>query len=202
MEETRNDRIRRFADIHANARCQAGKSQEFMAMELGVSKKTVQNWEKGISSPSFFQSVEWFRILKINPFRDYLSVLYPSIFEELHPSSEDEQIDEAFQTLIHNIPISDKRALLYLYYGEHGSSAHSLIQLGLAYLHASLGSRTAMATIIANIFEMEQEMNRLICKENIMPDVDDLNDAIRKARIAVINNEYGYDVTDKKDGKP
>ena len=43
-KESRAERIKRFARIWALSRGNAGKSQEFMASGLGVSKKTIQNW--------------------------------------------------------------------------------------------------------------------------------------------------------------
>lgn len=44
--ESRIERVKRFAKIWWKSRADAGKSQEFMALSLGVSKKTIQNWEK------------------------------------------------------------------------------------------------------------------------------------------------------------
>ena len=62
-----NERAKRFALMFSKSRAKMKKSQEFMALGLGVSKKTIQNWENGTSSPTFFQSSEWFRILGLNP---------------------------------------------------------------------------------------------------------------------------------------
>lgn len=199
MEESRSKRIKRFSEIHSTVRVNTGKSQEYMALELGVAKKTIQNWEKGISSPSFFQSLEWFRVLKVNPFPYYLSVIYPEKLDGIKASDSDEKIEEAFETLIHNISIKDKRALLYLYYGKHGSSAHSVIQLMLAHLHTPITSRVANAYLISHVYALENELNNIICPDNILPDMDDLNKAILKARESAIKREYGYNNLEKED---
>lgn len=192
MEYTRSERARAFAETHAKVRAKEGKSQEFMAMELGVSKKTIQNWEKGISSPTFFQSLEWFRILNTNPFPYYLELTYPDQLKGLKGTDDDKKIIEAFGALSDSLPISAKRALLYIFYGEHGSSPNAIIQLILAHLHLPLKDRVSPATIVVDMFEMEKELGNLICKDNIMPDMDVLNDAIHKARISVIHNDAGY----------
>ena len=86
MEDSRIDRITRFSKIWWQSRADAEKSQEFMALGLGVSKKTVQNWEKGISAPDLFQGSEWFRILGLNPLPYYLAFLFPELFGDISPT--------------------------------------------------------------------------------------------------------------------
>lgn len=201
MEESRSERAEHFAKIHAIARCKAGKSQEYMAMELGVSKKTIQNWENGTSSPSFFQSLEWFRALNMNPFPHYLELVYPEELNGLKGTDSDEKINEAFDALAETLPISAKRALLYLFYGEHGSSPNAIIQLMLAHLHTPLQSRIAEATLTAQMYEMASELDNLVCKDNIMPDMDVLNDAILHAKISAIHQECGYNIVSNEKEK-
>ena len=192
MEDTRSDRAKAFGEIHAIIRCKEKKSQEYMAMELGVSKRTVQNWEKGISSPTFFQSLEWFRILHTNPLPYFLALVYPDKLKGLKGTDSDEKINEAFDVLAKTLSIGAKRALLYLYYGEHGSSPNAILQMMLAHLHTPLQSRITQAIVTAHMYEMEKELDHLICKDNILPNMDTLNDAILKARLAALHHEYGY----------
>ena len=194
MEESRLDRIKKFGLMHAIARNKAGKSQEYMAAELCVSKKTIQNWEKGISSPSFFQSLEWFRILNINPFPHYLTYVFPDVIYGLKNTSENERIEEAFEVLMQNLSINSKRALIYLFFGEHGSSATAILQLVLAHLHLPIKDRIAPAQIVFDMYEMEKELGNLICPENIQPDLDVLNDAIYMGKASAKKNEKGYGI--------
>lgn len=196
MSESRMERVKSFAEMHARARDQAGKSQEYMAMELGVAKKTIQNWEKGISSPSFFQSLEWFRVLNINPLPYYLQILYPDKYNKIQSASTDEDVDKAFSILIDQLSMSDKRALLYFYYGEHGSPANTLIQLLLAHAHTPLQTRITQAILTCHMYEMEQERDNLICTNDIMPDMEVLNKSIMRARISALHHEYGYTIMD------
>lgn len=196
MDESRSNRIKRFSDIHYNARVEANKSQEYMALELGVSKKTIQNWEKGLSSPSFFQSLEWFRILNKNPFPYYMDVLYPDKVAGVKASDSDEKIEEAFDSLIQNISINDKRALLYLYYGKHGSSPHSVIQLILAHLHLPMTLRINDACNVDTNYKMAKELNTIVCPDNILPDLSDFRRSTLMALEACKDNRDSYATLD------
>ena len=161
-------------------------------MELGVSKKTVQNWEKGVSSPSFFQSLEWFRILRINPVPYYLTYIFPSEFRNLKHSDSDEKIESAFETLAAQLPVSSKRALLYLFFGEHGASPHAMLHLFLAYLHTPIKSRIPQAILVKNIYELERDVGNIICADNILPDIEVLDLAIETAKASAMQHASGY----------
>lgn len=188
----RIQRIQRFAEMHYKARCKADKSQEYMAMELGVAKKTVQNWEKGISSPSFFQSLEWFRALGINPMPYYVSLIYPSASVDVDSGTDDEEIDKAFDEMMKNIPRSGKRALLFLFYGKHGSSPNAIMNMMLAHLHTPMQSRTLHARLISETYEMDEKLGNIVCPDNIRPNITALNKAIDSAKNATINKQNSY----------
>lgn len=192
MEETRTSRVKRFSELHVKARLTAGKSQEYMALELGVAKKTIQNWEKGLSSPSFFQSLEWFRVLNTNPFPYYMSMFYPDKLSGIKPSDPDEKIEEAFNSLIQNISTNDKRALLYLYYGNHGSDPHSVIQLLLAHLHLPMSLRINDACNVDTNYKMAKELNLLVCPDNIQPDLSNFKRSTIMALEACKDNRDSY----------
>ena len=61
-KDNKSERVKRFAQIWSLSRADTGKTQEYMANGLGVSKKTIQNWEKGASAPDLFEGSEWFRV--------------------------------------------------------------------------------------------------------------------------------------------
>lgn len=98
--ESKTERTRRFAQIWSLSRTDAGKTQEFMANGLGVSKKTIQNWEKGASSPDLFEGSEWFRVLGTNPLPYYLAFLYPWLFDGIKPETSDEEVENALLFLV------------------------------------------------------------------------------------------------------
>lgn len=160
-----------------------------MALELGVSKRTIQNWEKGIGMMSFNDSLEWFRALHVNPFPLYMSVISPYNIE---PSSKDEDIAKGLHDLIDNLSPESQRALYFLFMGNHGSSAYSVIQLMLAHLHLPLKERIYDARSVLYKFEVEKRLGNITCKENIMPDTKNLNEAITKAEESFKQNDFGY----------
>lgn len=190
-DESRIERAKRFAKIWWKSRDDVGKSQEFMALSMGVSKKTIQNWEKGLSSPTLFQATEWFKVLGLNPIKYYLEFLYPNFFEKT--SLEDEsKLDEKLANLIKVSSAAEKRELIYLMSGTHGSSWPALLQLFSAYCHMSLQSRVIIARIVLESYEMEEKNGRLVNNDKIKPDLELLKSAIAICKAATQNGYYGY----------
>ena len=192
MEESRIDRVSRFSKIWWQSRADADKSQEFMALSLGVSKKTVQNWEKGISAPDLFQGSEWFRILGINPLPYYLAFLYPDLFGDISPDKPDEDLDLALHHLIDQATPMEKRQLLFLMAGKHGSSWYALLQMFTAHCHTSMQCRVATARIVLDNYEMQQGTGELVCTENVPPNLDVLRNAIESGKTAALQKRSGY----------
>lgn len=194
QEESRVERAQRFSKIWWQSRAEAGKSQEFLALGLGVSKKTIQNWEKGISSPDLFQGYEWFRILGMNPFPHYLSFLYPNLVDQISPTDEDKKIEKLLIELIKSFSVGEKRELYYIMAGKHGSSWFGLLQMMTAHCHTSLQSRVIAANVILNNYEMEESANKLVNMDQIAPDLKILSSAIEQGKTAAQKKEQGYTI--------
>ena len=146
---SKSERNKRFAKIWSLSRSDAGKTQEYMASGLGVSKKTIQNWEKGVSAPDLYEGSEWFRVLGSNPMPYYLAFLYPWLFDGITPEDDDQDIEQTLLFLVKNMTAVEKREMLYLMAGRHGSPWYSLLQMFTAHCHCSLRSRvTAARTIL------------------------------------------------------
>ncbi|MGN1138732.1 MAG: helix-turn-helix transcriptional regulator [Ruminococcus sp.] len=192
MEETKVERAKRFAKIWWSSRADAGKSQEYMAIGIGVSKKTIQNWEKGVSSPSLLQSVDWFNLLGKNPLHYYLAFLYPTLFGDLSPQADDEKIEEALIELIKDSTSIEKRQLLYLMSGSHGSSWYCLLQMFTAHCHTTMQCRVTTARNIKENYEMNEKRGDLVCPENVRPDLSVLEAAINQGKQAVFENKSEY----------
>ena len=191
-QDSKEDRLRRFAKIWADSRADAGKSQEFVAEGLGVSKKTVQNWEKGVTSPDLFTGSEWFRVLGVNPVSYYLAYLFPSFFENVSSKRDEQVIEQALNALICQTSPQEKRELLYLMAGQHGSSWYSLLQMFTAHCHTTMQSRVNAARMILENYEMEESQGELVCPEAIRPDLRMLKSAIREGKGAVLTGSSGY----------
>lgn len=190
--ERRVDQARRFAKIWWKSRADSGKSQEYMALGLGVSKKTVQNWEKGIASPNLYQGTEWFQLLGLNPLHYYMEFLYPWIFNEDGDIQEDGDLDEVLISLVKNTSTLEKKQLLFLMAGNHGSSWHALLQLFTAHCHTTMQSRAASARLILDNYEIENKNQKLVCPEGVQPDLDILYQAVCQGKQAAMKNDKGY----------
>jgi len=193
--ESMDDREKRFSHIWADSRADAGKTQEYMANGLGVSKKTIQNWENGATSPDLFMGCEWFRVLGTNPMPYYLSYLFPELFRSIAPEDSDEVIDQALTLLVQNMTMVEKRELLYLMAGRHGSSWYSLLQMFTAHCHTTMQSRVTAARTILDNYEMEELNGKLVCPYNVQPDLTILKAAVEEGKKAVYKKASGYTAT-------
>ena len=135
--DDRADRMQRFARIWWSSRAAGKRSQEYMAMAMGISKKTVQNWEKGISSPDLYQCLEWFRVLELNPMTWLMEFLYP----EADAGASDDMLTATLTP-------RQKESVRYIYTGSHGSSPAALTELMLAYIAPPLEQRMALAQLV------------------------------------------------------
>lgn len=190
-DESRIERAKRFAKIWWQSRYDAGKSQEFIALSMGVSKKTIQNWEKGLSSPSLIQASEWFQVLGLNPLKYFLEFLYPNFSEAVNSKDEIEQ-DKILMSLIKSMSAFEKSELIYIMSGAHGSSWPALLQLFSAYCQMSLQSRAIISRAILENYEIEEEVGNLVNENKIKPDFKLLKSAIMFCKAAVQKGLKGY----------
>ena len=178
--ESKIEKQQRLANILAQARYNCEVSQEQMATKMGVSKKTIQNWEGAVSMPDIFQTIEWFEKLGLNPQKYYYDYAHPEM------SSDD------LHTMIDSISESGKMALFYLLYGEHNSSPDCVLNMLIAHLQSPLKDRVANATLIFQNYRMEKDLDNLTHPDAIQPNLDKLENAIESGRRAVMRGENGY----------
>ena len=190
--EELTDRSRRFAHIWSTSRADAGKTQAEMAEGLGISRKTVQNWENGVTAPDLFTGCEWFRFLGLNPLPYYLAYLFPAFFDGIAPEDSDDAISQALMELVQNMTAKEKRQLLYLMAGRHGSPWYSLLQMFTAHSHTSMRARVNVARAVLDNYEMEAKTGDLVCPENIGPDLTLLRDSIEQGKKAAMDKTSGY----------
>jgi len=191
-EIERIERAKRFSKIWWRSRADAEVSQEYVALGVGVSRKTVQNWEKGISSPDLFQASEWFRVLGINPLPYFLDFIFPDNVDGIKGSDEDKRIEEALGHLVAQLPPKGKRQLLYMLYGNHGSSPNAVLNLMNAHLQTPLKDRIVHAAMIVEDYEVEKSLDNLVCPNNVKPNVELLRTSMENAKDTVQKHRSGY----------
>jgi len=194
-EQEKEERKDRFSKIWWKSRADAGVSQEYLANELGISRKTVQNWERGVSAPTLFQGTEWFRALGINPLPYYLAYIFPESMDGIKAEDEDEKIEEALMDLIPQLSKMDKRRLLFILYGNHGSSPTAVLNLVNAHLQTPLNDRIMQANSILSNYELEKEMGNIVHKNHVQPDTELLRNAITEAKSTAVKKQKGYSAT-------
>lgn len=197
-EKERVDRAKRFSKIWWRSRADAEVSQEYVAIGVGVSRKTVQNWEKGISSPDLFQASEWFNVLGLNPLPYFLDYIFPEKVDGIKASDEDRRVEEALSHLISQLPVSGKRQLLYMLYGHHGSSPNAVLNLMNAHLQTPLKDRVVHAAMIVEDYELEKSLGNLVSPANVQPDVKMLRTSMDNARVTVEKHRSGYHLIDSE----
>jgi len=186
---------KRLARMLLLSRAESGLSQEKVALEMGIAKKTVQNWERGISAPSLPQAIAWFRVINIAPMPYFLQFMFPDI-EGIGPSHDDEYIRNELIKLIENLPPEGVRQLMYLFYGDHGSSPRGIMNMLTAHLQSPLRDRYNHACEILNDYKLSLERKETVQPRHVQPDLKMLEQAIENSRIAIINDKSNYTLLD------
>lgn len=185
-----NDR-KRLSRMLMLSRAESGISQEKVALELGIAKRTVQNWERGISAPTLPQAIQWFRVMKVAAMPYFLQFMFPDI-EGISPKDDDETIKKDLIKLIEIMPSEGIRQLMYLFYGNHGSSPRSVMNMITAHLQTPLKDRYSHACTILNDYKLYNDKIETTHPEHIQPDVQALETAINQSRESILNNQNNY----------
>ena len=176
----------KFASMWKKSRTDAGKSQDYMAKALGVSKKTIQNWEEGYSCPSQAMGFDWFQALGLEAMPYYLDILFPDTFKGKDKQITDEEVETALISLIHALRPTDKRKLLFIMYGEHGSSFNELLEMLTAHFHTPDENRITVAQNVCTNYEVAEATGTIIAPERIRPNIPVLKNAIIKKRNKIL----------------
>lgn len=178
-------------DALRESRALSGKSQEYIAMEMGVARKTVQNWENGISEPSIGQAFQWFNLLGISPLPYFYQLLHANM-EGISGKDELPRLQKAMYQVLDTLPEESIRQLLYLFYGTHGSSPRAILNMLTAHLQSPMEERVTNGTIILKGYEMAKRKERLTDTDHVQPDVELLRRAIDKGEDAAVENKGAY----------
>lgn len=178
----------RLAEMWRKSREDAGKSQEYLAKKLGVSKKTIQNWESGYSSPSQAMGFKWFNALNLQPMPYYLNALYPQDFSHTD-SVNDEYVEESLIKYIKSLRPADKRKLLFVIYGDHGSAFNELIEMLTAHFHTPDECRLVIAQNILTNYLLSEANNSLVATNKIMPNIGIFKRAILNKRNKLLGTD-------------
>lgn len=180
-----------IAEALRSSRNVAGKSQEYMAFELGIARKTILNWESGVSEPSVGQAIKWFKLVDKNPIPYLLQIVYPDM-DKISYKDDDARILKSLIQIINDLPADGVRQLMYLLFGNHGSSPRAVLQMITAHLQTPMKDRISHGQLVATDYELAKRCGNLSHPNHIQPDYDCLISAIDAAKAAVEKNAKEY----------
>lgn len=182
---------KRLAGMLAIARAESGLSQEAVALELGIAKKTVQNWEKGVSTPTLPQAIAWFRVMKVAAMPYLIQFMFPDI-EMKKDNKKDKELLDSLKELIEVLPMEGVKQLLYLLYGEHGSSPRAVVNILAAYLLLPMKDRYQIDCAIWENYKMAEDMGLITSKDTASLDKEIIKIALEREREAILENKNSY----------
>lgn len=175
----------------------SGKSQEYMALEIGIARKTVQNWERGTSEPTIGQAVAWFKALDISPLPYLLQIVHNDM-DRINGKDDFNKLKASLNKLLQELPEEGVRQLLYLFYGDHGSSPRAILNMVTAHLQTPMEARVTQGSVILKNYEMAQKKHILTAEDHVQPNVELLKKAINMGEEAAVKNLDAYILSDVK----
>lgn len=176
-----------IASTLKRSRNTANKSQEYMAKALGVTRKTIQNWEDGSSCPSQIQAYEWFNALCIPPQSYYLELLYP----DLNCETAADGCTEDLLKLVSDLPQHMQQKLFFILSGSHGSSPASVIDMTVANLQTPLKDRLNICQNVITNYEIAESIGDLN-DSSVKIDIKKLKETFINAVKAVKTRRNSY----------
>lgn len=176
----------------AEARVSAGLSQREMAIALNRGERTVQSWEKGISSPDSDEVFDWCSACGVSPISVFMEMIHPELYAVPDDGKTDEELDAELCRLVVNLPPLTKRLLLFILKGNHGSSPPAVISEVAANLHCPLNNRVSICGAVIDHYSFAQSMGLDPCPREPQPPLEDLRMNYKAGRAASENGAQGY----------
>lgn len=174
------------------SRIAADLSQQEIARKINRSKRTVQSWESGDSSPDSEDIFEWFSACGASPLGAFQRMVHPSLYAKPDTDKTDKEIDAELATLLSEQSRISKLMLLYLLKGEHGSYPPAVLAEICANLHTPLHDRVTVCGSILNNYTHAQATGIDPVADAIQPPLEFLVSAYQAGREASRNGATGY----------
>lgn len=190
---------KRSADIFRRGRELAGMSKEDVALELGISRKTLWSWENGYSYPTMKQLFDWFKALQLNPF-PYLYSYYKDIDipVDCEDVTESLPISGKRRCVRDFVSYADERTIDLMYnmiYAEHGTDLDAFLNLCICYLFTDLKDKITQAALIKTNYDLSHNGNN---ETGIQPDGELVRQAIISASEAYKKGLKKYNLKEKQ----
>lgn len=170
----------------------SGKSQDYVAKKLGVSRKSIQNWESGVTTPTLSMTFEWFDAIGVPMYPYFMSILHPIEIEGISYNTDEGKLRKALDVYVKEMPDNMIAESLFLFFGKHGSSPEGVLEMITAYLHLPLPMKIAIAQNIYVTYEMCEVTNILGNPNDVKPNAETIRICADIAKDAVVNGKDSY----------
>lgn len=184
----------------AKARIAAGLSQREIARMIEKNERTVQNWEKGVSSPDCDEIMDWFTACGTSPLAPMQEMLHPELYRQTACDMTDEELDDALATYFDSAPRIVKEMILFIVMGRHGSYPPAVFAEVCANLHTPLHSKVNICGQVLDTYKWAVATGADPVPDEVQPPLDLLRTAYEAGKAASQNGEQDY--TAKRGEKP
>lgn len=182
----------RFAMLLVVSREESGLSQLDVSKKMGVSRRTVQNWELGYSAPDGPQLMQWFHACDANPMRYLLWYEYPELFDGLKLDADIETMRRVVISYFMHATLPEIAGLLYIYGGRHGSDPIAAMQEAIANLHTPLENRVSVCQLIVSNYKIAQATGKDPQPGILQPNIELLEKALTEGHKAAMLGHKAY----------
>lgn len=181
------DLTEKISDMFRLSRASAGKSQEYMAKALHVSKRTIQNWENGSCVPNIISTYNWFNVLCIPPQPYFLNLLYPDIDNRnFNNSKKNENIKSDLIRIISDMPPNILYELHFILSGTYGSSPATQIDSMAANLQTPPSDQLKVLQNVITNYQIAESLGNLTDESAVRPSVNNMKEIFQRAMTAVL----------------
>lgn len=176
----------------AKARVSAGLSQREIAILIEKNERTVQNWERGQSSPDADEIMDWFTACGMSPLAAMQEMLHPELYWKQTTDMTDEEIDAAINNFLYNSPRVVKEMILFIVLGKHGSYPPAVIAEICANLHTPLQNKVSLCGQVLDNYNCAVATNTDPVPYEVHPPMELLNIAYKAGKEASRRGETSY----------
>lgn len=176
----------------AKARVSAGLSQREIARMIEKNERTVQNWEKGVSSPDCDEIMDWFTACGCSPLAPMQEMLHPELYKEPIQRKSDEDLDEALTKYFRTAPRIVKEMVLFILLGRHGSYPPAVFAEVCANLHTPLQNKVSVCGQILDNYGFAVATGADPIPWEVQPPVSLLQSAYQAGKEAAKSGESDY----------
>lgn len=153
----------------------SGKSRDEVAVEVGISRSTLERMENGTAPVEISDFINIYDCCSANPKHDFFMITNPEILDNMSDMSKglslpDQQPgyaklwEDAYQILIEiakSCSLDELVTINYLLSGEYGGDRYAVLQKFLADVQCPPGNRDLTCGIIMNNYEDAVSMGTL-----------------------------------------